>query len=156
MHFLNKKCSYWFTSSIQLCSYHFTSLHLFGFVFIMVVEKRSAAFQSLHFPSSTEQCQGHFCSMRPYSFLSPSEAVLRCTGMNCCNANWDVFPVHPGIFTHIQPSFDRKKYTNSSSPRLAQHCNNAEHCLDTTWRTAETENILRNPYIWYTGDVQAN
>lgn len=53
-----------------------------------------ASFTS-HFTSATEHLESCFLGMRLYSFLSSFEAVLRCTGMKCCSAKWDAFPLNP-------------------------------------------------------------
>lgn len=133
-----------------------------------LVKKKSVVSFTSHFSSSTEHLQCYFWSMRLNSFLLPFEAVLWCTGVNCCNAKWDAFPLYLNsratwfMFTQIPPSFGRNKYTNSSSPRLAQHHGTPQQDATaarwgTAWRTAEAEDTLqkhwRNPYIWYLGDV---
>lgn len=133
-----------------------------------LVEKRSVASFTSPFTSSTEHLQWYFWSMRLYSFLSPFEVVLWCTGVNCCNAKWDAPPPYPDsgairfTFTQIPPPCGRSKYTNSISPRNAQHRSTPQR--DTAaapWGTAQrpVEDILqehwKNPYIWYLGDVQA-
>lgn len=114
---------------------------------------------TLHFSSSTEQFQWHFCGMRPYSFLSPFEAVLGCTGMNCCNAKWDVFPLYSqwDIYPDSTSIWQEAVYQFQLSWAcpILQHCTARCYSLDTTCRTAETENILRNPHIWYLGNIQA-